>query len=96
MSSCVDSHAEKDVCDAAQLVEQPSESAQPRSDSAIPIVEKFFNADALETLNALQPQVTGTKIANLWKMVTSGHESGLASCDAYHQEPFFRADARSE
>jgi hypothetical protein len=89
MSSLVDSHAQKDESDAAQLVEQPRQSAQPRSDSAIPIVEKFFNAKALETLHALQPQITGTKIANLWKMVTSGHESGLASCDAYHQEPFF-------
>jgi hypothetical protein len=64
-------------------------SALKGPDSAIPIVEKFFNAAALETLHTLQPQVTGTKIANLWKMVTSGHESGLASCDAYHQEPFF-------
>ena len=89
MSSLVDSHAQKDESDAAQLDEQPRQSAQPRSDSAIPIVEKFFNAKALETLQTLQPQVTRTKIANLWKMVTSGHESGLASCDAYHQEPFF-------
>ena len=82
MSSPGGSNADKHVRDAEQLVQQPSESA-------IPIVEEFFNADALRTLHKLQAQITGTKIADLWKMVTSGQESGFGSCDAYHQEPFF-------
>ena len=82
MSSLDVSNAGKGQSDAEQLVEQPSESG-------IPIVDQFFNPKYLEILHKLRPQVTKTKIANLWKMLTSGHESGFGSCDAYHQEPFF-------
>jgi hypothetical protein len=82
MSSFVDSDAEKEVHDAEQLVEQHSESA-------IPIVAGFFNAKALGILQELRAEVTGTKIANLWAMLTSGDESGFGSCDAYCEEPFF-------
>ena len=82
MSSLDVSNAGKDERDAEQLVEQPSESG-------IPIVDQFFNPEYLEILHKLRPQVTKTKIANLWDMVTSGHESDFSRCDAYHQEPFF-------
>ena len=82
MSCRADSGAEKEVRGAEQLVEQHSESA-------IPIVDKFFNAKALGILHELRAEVTGAKIANLWKMLTSGQESGFGSCDAYYQEPFF-------
>ena len=82
MSSLDVSNAGKGQSDAEQLVEQPSESG-------IPIVDQFFNPEYLEILHKLRAQVTKTKIANLWDMMTSGHESGFGSCDAYYQEPFF-------
>ena len=82
MSSLDVSNAGKGQSDAEQLVEQPSESG-------IPIVDQFFNPKYLEILHKLRPQVTKTKIANLWDMMTSGHESDFGSCDAYNQEPFF-------